>query len=106
MKTKLTIDSAIEKIEKIIAESEYSSTGYQEYWYSWKIAKWEKYDKVRIYINLTYGRTHRGSRKWTRGCKFYIDITEKKYRDVSEQYNNAGERHFIEHICQDIVEEL
>ena len=105
-KTELTVKELIEKINILIEESKYHNTGYDEYWYSWSIKHWEKYDKNRIYINLTYGRTYKGTRKWTRGCKFYIDLNNKTYRDVSDNYNNADERHFCEDLCEKIVKIL
>jgi hypothetical protein len=100
---KLSVEEIIEKIETMIEGSDYANTGYDEYWYTWSVKHWEKYDKNRIYINLTYGRTYKGKRKWTRGCKFYIDLDGKTYRDVSDNYNNAGERHFCENLCESII---
>ena len=81
---KLTVEEIIEKINSIIEKSEYHNTGWDEYWYKWSVKHWEKHEKNRIYINLTYGRTYNGKRKWTRGCKFYIDLNNNTYRNVSD----------------------
>ena len=108
MKTYTTeqITKAIEFGTQLLNEAGFNTAGFQEYWYTSNISEWEKEEKHNLYVNMKYGRTYNGSRKWTRGCKMCINLNTLSYRDVSQDYNNANERHTMEQIAVQIIDFL
>ena len=97
------IKEAIEFGEKLLAENGLQTQGFQEYWYNSQIKEWKKEDKHRLYVNLTYGRTYKGSRKWTRGVSYCIDLVTGTISDNSREYNNAAENQAVEQVAEQIL---
>jgi len=100
------IQEAITLGEKLLEESGMNTTGFQEYWYSSSVNEWTKEEKHRIYVNLKYGRTYSGQRKWVRGVTYCIDLSNGSVSDVSRDYNNASENGTIARIAQEIHDKL
>jgi len=100
------IAKAIELANYLATQWEINTTGFQEYWYSFSAKEWQKEEKHRLYFSLKYGRTYNGSRKWTRGVQYSLDLNTGAIFDCSREYNNAKENSIVEDIAKKIKEEL
>lgn len=95
-----SIEKLIETTEKEL--SIYTNDSGSGSWESVKVSLWEKEDKKRIYLNLSYGR--RG--KWTRGVSYYVCLNTLKVVDSSRKYNNAYENQTVKDAADNLAEAL
>ena len=101
--TKEQIEQATQLAEKLASENGLQTEGYQEFWYNFSANEWEKGDNHRLYLNLRYGRTYKGSSKWKRGVTYCIDFVEETVSDTSRDYNNASENSKMQNIAKEVA---
>ena len=77
-----------QKIEKNIQNSEYCDQS-GDYWYRTTVNEWERGGHHRLYVNMSYGR----SGKWSRKASAYLDLN--KMEIVEQSGGNAAERRVV-----------
>ena len=97
------IQSAISLGETLLKENGLQTAGFQEFWFTSQIKEWKKEDKHRLYVNVSYGRTYKGSRKWTRGVSYCIDLVTGTISDNSRDYNNASENQTTKQVAEQVL---
>ncbi len=77
----IDMDRLLKEIEKNVILSN------NDQWYEWEINRWTKNSIDRLYINLSYGR----SGKWSRKSSVYIDLNAKNLNIIGSLSANKQE---------------
>ena len=92
------IKIADEKLEK----AGFNTADFQEFWFKSNVSVW---DEKRMYFTLNYGRTHKGSTKWTKKITMWIDLNDFSVNG-GEHEGNASERSTLGTIVSECAEIL